>query len=407
MTPSMVVSLDASWSTQQPQTQLLVEDPSVAQQEQLEQESDQQQNPHQSPPSSVDYYITEKPRIIMTDQRGDERAQNKQSPLQSQQQSHDQTHQQGTGEQQQQAYQQSAAQSGNNQGIRIKEEPRTNLIINYLPQNMNEKELYSLFVTIGPVESCRVMKDYKTGYSYGFGFVNYAKAEDAAKAITALNGLQVQNKRLKVSFARPSGDEIKETNLYVTNLPRNITESQIDELFSKYGNIVQKNILKDKLTGLPRGVAFVRFDKREEAQEAINQLHGTVPEGGSEPLSVKIAEEHGKQKAAYYAGWQAGYNQSRGPSGGNGSGTGLGGARARGIGGPPGVGMGLGGGPGMLGRAGGFGPRGGGGPHGTNFLGSSGSGPGAMRMEKIHPHRYNPIGMGGSGSGNFVPSHFW
>ncbi|EZA59495.1 Sex-lethal-like protein [Ooceraea biroi] len=208
------------------------------------------------------------------------------------------------------------------------EEPRTNLIINYLPQNMNEKDLYSLFVTIGPVESCRVMKDYKTGYSYGFGFVNYAKAEDAATAISTLNGLQVQNKRLKVSFARPSGEEIKETNLYVTNLPRNITESQIDEIFSKYGNIVQKNILKDKLTGLPRGVAFVRFDKREEAQEAIAQLHGTIPEGGSEPLSVKIAEEHGKQKAAYYAGWQAGYNQSRG-----GSGIGVGGGRVRGIGG--------------------------------------------------------------------------
>lgn len=55
-----------------------------------------------------------------------------------------------------------------------------------------------------------------------------------------------------------------------------------------------------------------RYDKREEAQDAINELHGTIPEGGSEPLSVKIAEEHGKQKAAYYAGWQAGYNQSRG-----------------------------------------------------------------------------------------------
>ncbi|XP_020707683.1 sex-lethal homolog isoform X5 [Athalia rosae] len=192
------------------------------------------------------------------------------------------------------------------------DEPRTNLIINYLPQSMTEKELYSMFVTIGPVESCRVMKDYKTGYSYGFGFVNYAKADDAATAIGTLNGLQVQNKRLKVSFARPSGEEIKETNLYVTNLPRNITENQIDNIFNKYGMIVQKNILKDKLTGLPRGVAFVRFDKREEAQEAINGLHGTIPEGGSEPLSVKIAEEHGKQKAAYYAGWQAGYNQSRG-----------------------------------------------------------------------------------------------
>ncbi|XP_043796912.1 sex-lethal homolog isoform X2 [Apis laboriosa] len=289
----------------------------------------------------------------------------------------DQREQQPQPQQQQQAQQQ--------QQTKGNEEPRTNLIINYLPQSMTEKDLYSLFVTIGPVESCRVMKDYKTGYSYGFGFVNYAKAEDAATAISTLNGLQVQNKRLKVSFARPSGEEIKETNLYVTNLPRNITESQIDDIFSKYGNIVQKNILKDKLTGLPRGVAFVRFDKREEAQEAIARLHGTIPEGGSEPLSVKIAEEHGKQKAAYYAGWQAGYNQSRGAGGGLG-----GGGRGRGIGGPPGMGIGIsGGGPGMLGRAGGgFGPRGG--PHGS-FLGGSG-GPGAMRMEKIHPHRFNPIG---------------
>ncbi|XP_054016436.1 sex-lethal homolog isoform X3 [Hylaeus anthracinus] len=214
-------------------------------------------------------------------------------------------------DQREQQSQQQQQQQHQQQHIKSNEEPRTNLIINYLPQSMTEKDLYSLFVTIGPVESCRVMKDYKTGYSYGFGFVNYAKAEDAATAINTLNGLQVQNKRLKVSFARPSGEEIKETNLYVTNLPRNITESQIDDIFSKYGNIVQKNILKDKLTGLPRGVAFVRFDKREEAQEAITRLHGTIPEGGSEPLSVKIAEEHGKQKAAYYAGWQAGYNQSR------------------------------------------------------------------------------------------------
>ncbi|CAK9818730.1 Protein sex-lethal [Anthophora quadrimaculata] len=303
----------------------------------------------------------------------------------------DQREQQPQTQQQQQSQQQHQQQ----QHTKGNEEPRTNLIINYLPQSMTEKDLYSLFVTIGSVESCRVMKDYKTGYSYGFGFVNYTKAEDAATAINTLNGLQVQNKRLKVSFARPSGEEIKETNLYVTNLPRNITESQIDDIFSKYGNIVQKNILKDKLTGLPRGVAFVRFDKREEAQEAIARLHGTIPEGGSEPLSVKIAEEHGKQKAAYYAGWQAGFNQSRGA----GSSVSSGG-RGRGIGGPPGMGMGIsGGGPGMIGRAGGFGPRGG--PHG-GFLGGSG-GPGAMRMEKIHPHRFNPISMGGG----YVQSHFW
>ena len=39
---------------------------------------------------------------------------------------------------------------------------------------------------------------------------------------------------------------------------RNITEQYLDMLFGKYGQIVQKNLLKDKLTGMPRGVAFVR-----------------------------------------------------------------------------------------------------------------------------------------------------
>lgn len=45
-----------------------------------------------------------------------------------------------------------------------------------------------------------------------------------------------------------------------------------------------------------------------------------------------------------------------------------------------------------------------GGHHGGNFIGNGGGGgPGAMRMEKIHPHRFNPIGMGGG----YVQSHFW
>ncbi|XP_069357023.1 sex-lethal homolog isoform X4 [Maniola hyperantus] len=189
---------------------------------------------------------------------------------------------------------------------------RTNLIVNYLPQTMTEKDLYAMFMTIGPIESCRVMKDFKTGYSYGFGFVNFTREEDAARAIDTFNGYQLRNKRLKVSYARPSGEEIKDTNLYVTNLPRGISEDQLETIFGKYGRIVQKHILRDKNNGNPRGVAFVRFDKREEAQEAIAALNNVIPEGGTEPLCVKVAEEHGKQKAAYYAGWAAGFHHNRG-----------------------------------------------------------------------------------------------
>lgn len=99
---------------------------------------------------------------------------------------------------------------------------------------------------------------FQTGYSFGFGFINYVNEESALRAIKCLNGYTIRNKRIKVSFARPPGEEIKETNLYITNLPRNITEEWLDTIFGKYGTIVQKNILRDKLSGSPRGVAFVR-----------------------------------------------------------------------------------------------------------------------------------------------------
>lgn len=82
--------------------------------------------------------------------------------------------------------------------------------------------------------------------------------QDASRAIASINGIQYYNKRLKVSYARPPGEEIKDSNLYITNLPRNITENDIENLFGEFGDIVQKNILKDKITGMPRGVAFVR-----------------------------------------------------------------------------------------------------------------------------------------------------
>lgn len=98
----------------------------------------------------------------------------------------------------------------------------------------------------------------QTNYSFGYGFVNYVSEEGAQQAIKSLNGITIRNKRLKVSYARPAGEDIRDTNLYVTNLPKTITEDHLETIFGKYGIIVQKNILRDKLTGNPRGVAFVR-----------------------------------------------------------------------------------------------------------------------------------------------------
>ena len=42
-------------------------------------------------------------------------------------------------------------------------------------------------------------------------------------------------------------------------------------------------------SGLSRGVAFIRFDKRSEAEDAVKHLNGNTPPGSAEPITVKFA----------------------------------------------------------------------------------------------------------------------
>uniref|UniRef100_A0A8D8V7G1 ELAV-like protein 2 n=1 Tax=Cacopsylla melanoneura TaxID=428564 RepID=A0A8D8V7G1_9HEMI len=134
------------------------------------------------------------------------------------------------------------------------EESKTNLIVNYLPQTMTQEEMKSLFSSVGEVESCKLIRDKTTDttladftQSLGYGFVNYHRPEDAEKAINTLNGLRLQNKTIKVSYARPSSESIKGANLYVSGLPKHMSQQELESLFSPYGRIITSRILCDNL----------------------------------------------------------------------------------------------------------------------------------------------------------------
>lgn len=173
-----------------------------------------------------------------------------------------------------------------NSSVHSMEDSKTNLIVNYLPQTMTQEEIRSLFSSIGEVESCKLIRDKVTaGQSLGYGFVNYVRADDAEKAINTLNGLRLQNKTIKVSFARPSSESIKGANLYVSGIPKTMTQQELESLFTPYGRIITSRILCDNITG----VGFVRFDQRCEAEKAIKHLHNTIPDGSTEPITVKFA----------------------------------------------------------------------------------------------------------------------
>lgn len=53
----------------------------------------------------------------------------------------------------------------------------------------------------------------------------------------------------QVSFARPSSEAIKGANLYVSGLPKNMSQPDLESLFSPYGRIITSRILCDNITG--------------------------------------------------------------------------------------------------------------------------------------------------------------
>jgi len=77
------------------------------------------------------------------------------------------------------------------------------LYVGNLSYSMRDSELQELFAACGSVMSAQVIMDRDSGRSKGFGFVEMDSDEEAASAITALNGKEVDGRALTVNEARP------------------------------------------------------------------------------------------------------------------------------------------------------------------------------------------------------------
>ena len=60
--------------------------------------------------------------------------------------------------------------------------------------------------------------------------------------------------------------------LYVGNLPFEMTDSKLEEMFSGAGKVESASVVRDRATGQARGFAFVEMATEEEAQKAISMF---------------------------------------------------------------------------------------------------------------------------------------
>ena len=64
------------------------------------------------------------------------------------------------------------------------------------------------------------------------------------------------------------------TKLYVGNLSFDVTENDLRDMVAQHGPVNEINVIMDKMTGRPRGFAFVTMNTEEGAKAAILALNG-------------------------------------------------------------------------------------------------------------------------------------
>ncbi len=78
------------------------------------------------------------------------------------------------------------------------------LYVGNLAFEVTDDGLQQLFISNGfQIDSARVIRDMDSGRSRGFGFVELGPNEDMARAISQLNGFNLDGRALQVNEARP------------------------------------------------------------------------------------------------------------------------------------------------------------------------------------------------------------
>jgi RNA recognition motif-containing protein len=114
-------------------------------------------------------------------------------------------------------------------------------------------------------------------------------------------------------------------NIYVGNLSWNMSDEDLVNLFSPYGEVTSGKILKDKMNGRSKGFGFVEMEDDDAAREAISQLHDTEIMGRKLVVNESQPRPEGEYKKRSFGGGGGGFKRSGGGYGGGNRGGGRGG----------------------------------------------------------------------------------
>jgi polyadenylate-binding protein len=107
-------------------------------------------------------------------------------------------------------------------------EKEANLLVKNIDKEVTQQEIYGKFSAFGNVISCKLETYPNSKESRGYAYVQFEKPEDAQRATEALNGQDINGKKIEVTTKKEKKDldkkdakpaSFENNNLFVKNLP--------------------------------------------------------------------------------------------------------------------------------------------------------------------------------------------
>jgi RNA recognition motif-containing protein len=93
-------------------------------------------------------------------------------------------------------------------------------------------------------------------------------------------------------------------NIYVGNLKFQTKNEDLKKAFQAFGEVSSAKVITDRDSGRSRGFGFVEMPSDAKAQEAIDELNGTMFDG--RPITVNKARERGGRRGGGGGGYDGG-----------------------------------------------------------------------------------------------------
>ncbi|XP_013749109.2 polyadenylate-binding protein RBP47A-like [Brassica napus] len=210
--------------------------------------------------------------------------------------------------------------------------PDLSIFVGDLAPDVTDTVLLETFAVYQSVKGAKVVIDSNTGRSKGYGFVRFGDENERSKALTEMNGAFCSSRQMRVGVATPkraaaygqqngsqaltlagghggngsmADGESNNSTIFVGGLDADVTEEDLMQRFSQFGEVVSVKIPVGK------GCGFVQFGNRQSAEEAIGSLNGTVI--GKNTVRLSWGRSPNKQWRSDSGNqWNGGYSRGQG-----------------------------------------------------------------------------------------------